>query len=203
MKSVARERVYASIPLMNKPTGILERGHDIHAGPARFTTAEFLRMAEVGAFDDMKVELVDGELDRITPPTNDHAARQAMVMIRLGAVCPVHLLRGGVGIDLGDDTVLACDLAVLREGIDGRRLLNRGDVILLVEIAETTTARDTGLKRLKYAQAGIARYWIVDGARSVVHIHADPVDGDYADVRTVRFGEPLPVPGTGATIVLS
>jgi Uma2 family endonuclease len=42
---------------------------------ARFTTAEFLRMGESGAFDDIKVELVDGELERMNPPQTAHAAR--------------------------------------------------------------------------------------------------------------------------------
>lgn len=59
---------------MNKPNGTLQRGPEAEAGPARFTTAEFLCMAEAGAFDDMNVELVDGELSRMTPPMNDHSA---------------------------------------------------------------------------------------------------------------------------------
>jgi len=66
----------------------------------------------------------------------------------------------------------------------------------------TTLDRDMGAKRIDYARAGIAHYWVVDGERRVVHVFADPVSGDYADVRTVRFGAPLAVPGTGSVITL-
>jgi len=37
---------------------------------------------------------------------------------------------------------------------------------------------------------------VVDGERRVVHLFADPVSGDYADVRTVRFGAAQAGPGT-------
>ncbi|TCP73253.1 putative restriction endonuclease [Sphingomonas sp. PP-CE-1G-424] len=59
-----------------------------------------------------------------------------------------------------------------------------------------------GPKRTDYASIGIENYWVVDGARSVVHVFGEPVDGDYAQVHTVRFGEPLAVPGTNATIII-
>ena len=59
-----------------------------------------------------------------------------------------------------------------------------------------------GQKRVAYAAAGIPHYWVVDGERRVVHVFADPVPGDYAEVSTVRFGAPLAVPGTDRTIVL-
>lgn len=91
--------------------------------------------------------------------------------------------------------------AILRDGVDGRRL-QPDEIALVVEIAETTTVHDRGLKRMKNAQAGIAVYWVVDGARSVVHVYADPVAGDHAQISTVRFGKPLPVPGRDATIIL-
>ena len=41
-----------------------------------------------------------------------------------------------------------------------------------------------------------------DGQRGVVHVYGEPVAGDYAQIATVRFGAPLAVPGTDATITL-
>ena len=171
---------------------------------ARFTTAEFLRMVEAGAFEDWKVELVEGELERMPPPGNAHGRRQMMVGIRLSRVIPEEQLRGEVGIDLGNDTVLGCDAAILRQPVEGvdNRMLRPDEVLLAVEVAETSRERDLGLKRMKYAAAGIAHYWVVDGERGVVHVHAEPVVGDYAEIATVRFGQPLRVPGTDATITV-
>lgn len=169
---------------------------------ARFTAAEFLRMSEAGAFEGMKVELVAGELERMNPPMSPHAGAQASVVIRLSRVVPEAMLRGEVGIALGEDTVVACDAAVLSAPVDEHRLLRPLDLALVIEIAETTQARDLSLKRLLYAAAGIPTYWVIDSARAVIHVHADPIDGDYADIRTVRFGAPLPVPGTDAQVTL-
>ncbi len=184
---------------MNKPVSFAVA----EAGPARFTTAEFLRMCESGAFDDMKVELVDGELERMPPPGNEHGRRQMSVGIRLSRVIEEEFLRGEVGIDLGSDTVLGCDAAILSKPVTGNRILQPGEVTLAIEVAETTRARDMDMKRVKYARAGIPHYWVVDGERSVIHVWGEPVNGDYAQIATVRFGEPLAVPGTDKTIAIA
>lgn len=169
---------------------------------ARFTTAEFLRMGESGAFDDMKVELVEGELVRMNPPLTAHAARQMQIGIRLSRLLPEARIMGEIGVDLGNDTVLGCDVAVLREPAEGNRLLIADAFLLVIEVAETSVARDTTMKRFAYARGGIPHYWVVDGARSVVHIYASPVEGDYTRFHSVGFGEPVAVPDTDGTITI-
>lgn len=184
---------------MNKPLARLYAAPDGHA---RFTAAEFLRMCDSGAFDDMKVELVKGELERMPPPGTRHAARQAQVLIRLSMVIALERLVGEVGIDLGDDTVLGCDAVVLHAPVMENRRLVPADVLLAVEVAETSVPRDTGMKRLAYAEAGIPHYWVLDGDRSVVRVFSEPLAGDYVSVSTVAFGAPVAVPGTDRTIVI-
>lgn len=169
---------------------------------ARFTTAEFLRMIEADVFEDWKVELIEGELQRMPPPGNDHSRRVVAIVARLLRVAPEQHVRAETGIDLGDDTVVGCDAALLRQENLGRGMMQADNVALVVEIAETSLDRDLRLKSRKYAEAGIPVYWVVNGARSVVHVHAEPVDGEYVDIHTVRFGQPLAVPGTDATITL-
>ena len=171
---------------------------------ARFSAAEFAQMSAIGAFDAMKMELVDGELQRMNPPMSGHAGRQAALVAQLWSVFHARskAVVGEVGIQLDTDTIVGCDAAVLGFPVPGNRLLTPADLLLVVEIAETTIDRDTGLKRRRYAEAGIAHYWVVDGSRGVVHIYGEPIDGDYADIATVRSGAPLAVPGTSATITL-
>lgn len=174
------------------------------SGKARFTVGEFTQMMMAGAFADMKVELIEGELERMNPPMSGHGNRQMIVGIKLWQALGEDSSRvtGEVSIRLDETTVVACDAAVLHAPIEGNRLLSPRDMLLVVEIAETTLDRDTGIKRRKYAEAGIAHYWVVDGQREVVHVYGEPIDGDYADIATVRFGAPLAVPGTDATITL-
>ena len=169
---------------------------------ARFTTAEFLRMIEADVFGDDKVELIEGELQRMPPPGNDHSRVQAGVLAGLSWVTPHELVRGVTGVELEEGTLVGFDAALLRAPVTGRRMLRPDELALVVEVAETTLSRDLGIKRRKYAEAGIPVYWVVDASRSVVHVHAEPVDGDYVEIHTVRFGEPVAVPGTEETITL-
>jgi Uma2 family endonuclease len=76
------------------------------------------------------------------------------------------------------------------------------DILLAVEIADSTLAHDISRKRQAYAVAGIRHYWVVDIAGQRVHCHSDPQDGDYATVTSIAFGDPVPVPGTAATITV-
>lgn len=169
---------------------------------ARFTAPEFLHMVESGAFEGMKVELIDGELERMNPPMGGHAAAQASVVFYLAQTMGVALVLGETGLVIDDSTVVACDAALLRQPVVENRFLTPDDVLLVVEIAQTTQNRDMGLKRMLYARAGIPTYWVIDGVRRGTHVYADPVEGDYSSVHTVRFGEALAVPGCEAVITL-
>lgn len=170
---------------------------------ARFTSAEFLRMIDRGAFEDWKIELVSGELQRMPPPGNDHSRLQVDVITGLASVCSKARVRGETGVDLGDDTVLGCDAALLKQPQTGNQMVRPDQLLVVVEVAETSRFRELDLKRTLYATAGVETYWVIDGKARTVYVHAEPTDGDYINVRTVRFGEPLAVPGTDATITLS
>ncbi|WP_294235918.1 Uma2 family endonuclease [uncultured Sphingomonas sp.] len=169
---------------------------------ARFTSAEFLHLVESGAFDGMKVELIDGELARMNPPMNGHSAAQANVVFCLAQQIGPSLVRAETGLVLDDSTVIACDAALLHEPIAENRFLTPDDLRLVIEIAQTTQSRGLGLKRMLYARAGIPTYWVIDGVRRVTHVYGDPVEGEYSSVRTVRFGEALAVPGSESAITL-
>ena len=170
--------------------------------PGRFTTAEFRHMCEVGAFQNIKVELVDGEIERLNFPKDPHSRRQTQLLLRLGQVCAEALLRVESGVELDEATVLGCDVAVLRAAVNGRDWLEPVDFALVVEVAVSSLARDLGLKLARYAAAGIENYWVVDEEGAVVHVYGRPIDGEYRDKATIGFGEPLSVPGTDSTIII-
>ncbi|WP_294269550.1 Uma2 family endonuclease [uncultured Sphingomonas sp.] len=168
----------------------------------RFSAAEFLRMAQSGAFTDMTVELVAGRLKRRDLPMSGHSAMQAKLIVQLASAVSPGRVFGTGGIVLDDSTVVLCDAALSLDVGTEDRFLTPNDILLVVEIAQTMQGRDMGLKRKLYAQANIPTYWVIDGVRRVVHVYADPVEGDYSSVHTVRFGAPLAVPGSDAAITL-
>ena len=183
---------------MNKPISGLHPAERV-----RFSSADFKRMIEAGAFENMWVELIEGEIERMPPPGNAHSARQLDLLAGLLAILPKALIRPEVAIDLGDDTVLGCDAAVLRQPVSGAGALTPDQIALVVEVAVSTRERDLSYKRRRYAAAGIPTYWMVDEERGVVHVFDRPQEADYLGIDLVRFGAPLAVPGSGETITLN
>ena len=170
----------------------------------RVTAKDYWLLADAGAFVDYaKTELIEGEIERMPPPGNAHSARQLDLLAGLLAILPKALIRPEVAIDLGDDTVLGCDAAVLRQPVSGAGALTPDQIALVVEVAVSTRERDLSYKRRRYSAAGIPTYWMVDEERGVVHVFDRPQEADYLGIDLVRFGAPLAVPGSGETITLN
>jgi Uma2 family endonuclease len=160
-------------------------------------------MADLGAFDDMKVELEHGEIVRMNPAYAPHGAAVARVIMALGqAVGGSGLtVSGEAGIVLSDDTVFAFDAALVRGAVpDGR--YRPAALALVIEIAVTSLDRDLGSKLAEYARAGIPLYWVVDVDAKVTHVMSGPGDEGYATRGVVRFGESLELPDELGRILL-
>lgn len=168
---------------------------------ARFTAVEFAQIFAGASSLDIRLELVDGYLERMTPPMGGHSTRQAAIVGTLWAALRERAV-AEVGIELDGNTVLVCDAAILHRPMNEQRFLRPDEVMVAVEVAETTLDRDLGLKRLAYARAGIPHYWVIDGPHAVVHVFDQPENGDYASVTLVPFGQRLMIPGTDAAIVI-
>lgn len=186
---------------MNKPLATRELAADFRA---RFSADEFMEAIAVGAFADMKIELLNGELERMTPPMSDHSRLQVdvVVALRVALAGREASVFGEIGIRLSDDTVVAADAAIAQPRDDGNRMLQADEIVLAIEVASTTLARDLGAKRAAYAEAGVPNYWVVDVSRRLVHRFGEPTEGAYLALTTLRFGEPIPVPGTDKAIQL-
>lgn len=65
------------------------------------------------------------------------------------------------------------------------------DVLLVIEVSDTTLKFDRQIKLPLYAKAGIPEVWTVDITRKQVICHTRPEDGTYRAVETVKHGETL------------
>lgn len=172
------------------------------ATPAGFTAIEFLRMASLGAFDDMRVELSHGEILRMSPSYSPHSGMHGQLVGKLfAAVADPAMLHVDPLIRITDDTVRGPDAALLA-ATAGSDIVDAADVRLAVEIADTSLAQDLGTKSREYASSGIPVYWVIDVNACVVHVMREPQGDSYTSRDVVRFGEPLAVPGSDATIML-
>jgi Uma2 family endonuclease len=80
---------------------------------------------------------------------------------------------------------------VLRTRDYRRSLPGPGDVLLLIEVSDTTLPYDRGVKLPLYARAGILEIWIVDLAGEIIERHTDPSGNGYRRVEQLRRGEKL------------
>lgn len=70
-----------------------------------------------------------------------------------------------------------------RSGFYLNALPTPADVLLLIEVADSTVDLDLGDKLRLYARAGIGEYWVFDLARKTLLVHTDPVDLQYKSDR--------------------
>ncbi len=168
-----------------------------------FTARDFIQMVEAGAFADLRAELVEGVIEKMTPAYLDHGRSHSGLIIQLSEAYSGtrYQLAADLIIRIDEATVRAIDIAVTIPELPGNRAATGAELILAVEIADTTLARDLGEKRADYARAEVPAYWVVDVRGRVVHAMSEPVGADYAKSELVRFGESLRPPAGVAEIV--
>jgi hypothetical protein len=148
----------------------------------RFTIEEYERMAETGILtQDDRVELIDGEIVEMSPIGNPHAAFVANL---------THLLVHAVGdrarvwvqgpVRVPPRSKPQPDLALLRPRSYVREGATTEDVLLVIEVADTSLRYDRTVKLRVYARAGIPEYWIVDANTETLEIYRSPLGDGYA-----------------------
>ncbi len=162
-------------------------------------------MLEMGAFEDMRVELVRGEIEKMMPAEWTHGELNARLV---GLLFPLATAAGArVGSDvvirIDDLTVRAFDVVVVRPEASPHRILHGAQVLFAIEVAETTQKRDLGEKRIEYGAAGIPAYWVVDCVANVTHcFELDSTGTAYGPAQLVPFGRAMDVPGLSGVITL-
>lgn len=160
---------------------------------ARFSLAEYDRMIEEAVFDPhthARLELIRGEIREMTPAGPAHED----VLDRLSQWSYAHRPRG-VRIRVQESVGLPeaasapePDLTWVRQRVYSRARPTASDVLLLVEVAESSLAYDRTEKAEIYAQAGIRDYWVVNVADRAIEIRREPAEGRYRSI-TISSGE--------------
>jgi Uma2 family endonuclease len=163
----------------------------------RFSVSEYYKMAEAGILgEDDRVELIEGEIVDMPPIGQDHmnAVNRLNYIFgqRLGERAIVSVQNP---IHLSTSSVPQPDIALLRYRPDfyaGRRAPLE-DVLLVVEVADTSLQYDRDIKVPLYARFGIPEVWIVDLGSETILVFRQPGPDGYADTYTVpRPGELSP-----------
>lgn len=167
---------------------------------------EYHRMADAGILgEDDRVELIDGRIIDMAPIGQGHAATVGGLTHALVPACldkAVVWVRNPVRLDRLNEP--QPDFAILRPRPDFYAAGDRpgpANVLLLVEIADSSLRCDRTVKLPLYARAGIPEAWIVDLKHRVLHAHRRPTDGEYAEISTHHPGDHLALAAAPAITV--
>ena len=162
----------------------------------RFTIEEYDRLAEAGVLPrEDRVELIAGEIVEMSPIGTPHAGvvnRLTYVFSsRLGARAIVQIQNPVALPPVA--SVPQPDVALLRPRPDfyAKSRPLPGDVLLVIEVMETSADYDRGVKLPLYAKAGVVETWLVDLGTSVVEVYRRPAGDRYQEARTVSGEESI------------
>lgn len=157
----------------------------------RFDVDHYLRLAEVGYFaGDERVELIEGEIIRMTPITPLHQD----IVDRLNELISALVIGKAVvrvqgPVQLSDATEVLPDIAVLRRK-DGRYRHGHpgaSDILILIEVTDSNAYKyDRDEKIRRYAAAGVAEAWLIDVSNSAVEQFSQLGRGRYNTMRIIE-----------------
>lgn len=173
----------------------------------RFTVAEYERMIVAGILtENHKVELIRGEIVAKMPIGNPHIAcvdRLTRLLFRAVGDDAIVSVQNPI---LLTDSEPEPDLTLRRPRADFYASGKPGpaDLLLVIEVADSSLEVDREVKGPLYAENGVAEYWIVNLIDGCLEVRRKPrPDGTYEDVRTLRPGDTADVaalPGVAVAV---
>jgi Uma2 family endonuclease len=160
-----------------------------------FSVDDYYRMADAGVFPvAARVELIEGEVIEMSPIGNRHAGcvnRLGMLLSRATSDFAIVAVQNPVR--LNDFSEPQPDIALLKPRDDyySNAHPTPADVLLIIEVADTTVAYDRSVKLPLYARAGIPEAWLMVLPKDLVEVHSQPVNGKYQKIQRLKRGKSL------------
>ncbi|HEY0174435.1 MAG TPA: Uma2 family endonuclease [Pyrinomonadaceae bacterium] len=173
----------------------VQKARSVEINRHSFNVAEYERMGRAGIFSpEARVELVYGEIIEMSPIGERHAAcvnvLDEIVRGRLGRSVTVSVQNP---VLLDDFSAPQPDLLILKRRADFYRHAHPRpeDVLVVVEVSDSTLELDRTVKMPLYAGAGIPEAWLVNIPDERIEVYSDPVGGEYQTARSYARGRRL------------
>jgi Uma2 family endonuclease len=160
-----------------------------------FTVHEYHRMVDAGIFRENDcVELIRGEIIAMSPISPPHNAAILRANQALGRIVGDRALvgvQGSIRLDEYDEP--QPDLYLLRPKDDFYASGHAGpaDILLIIEVADSSLKYDQGVKPELYAETGVPEYWISNLQDDLLIVHLDPQGKTYRTVRQIHRGHTI------------
>ncbi|MEM1151957.1 MAG: Uma2 family endonuclease [Pseudomonadota bacterium] len=138
----------------------------------KLTLDGLLAMLEQRIIDpSRKYELVDGVVFEMPSEGLSHRYLKSALIAHLNRTLPsTYFVMADATLDLGPGDAPSPDVYVIPSD-KAQTAVTPGDVLLVIEVADTTLADDLGVKADLYARYGVGEYWVVDIARGAIWAH--------------------------------
>jgi len=160
-----------------------------------FTVEEYHKMVDAGILTpDDRVELISGEIVQMSPIGRRHAAGvNRLVRIFTRLLGERIILSAQNPIELNNTSEPQPDIALLlpRPDFYESGHPHSEDILLLVEVADTTAKSDREVKIPLYAENGIKEVWLVDMNEQYIEVYREPTSNGYKNIQKFRGGEML------------
>ncbi len=164
--------------------------HALRDARRRFTVDDYYRMADAGILvPDDRVELLDGQVVQMSPSGSRHAAciriLTQLITDRLGTR---GLISGQLPVRLDQWNEPEPDIAILKTRKDGYLHAHPApsDVLLIVEIGDSSASSDRLVKLPLYARFQIPEVWLVDLQSKHLEVHRNPTGHTYTEVTRIQ-----------------
>ena len=146
--------------------------------PKRFTLLDYHRLIELGFLTESdRVELIRGELMQMVAKGTPHTVCNTSLVYEMTMLLQRRaIVRGQEPIILPPDSEPEPDLVIARNRVD-RYLSNHpspADILLVVEVADSTLNYDQQVKLTLYAESGISDYWIFNLVANCLEVYTQP-----------------------------
>lgn len=170
-------------------------------GPRLFSREDYFRLAAHGILaPDERTELIHGRIiKRMSPMGRPHSiAVGKTATVLTAAFGDAYVVEDQVSVQLGSGLEPFPDVMVLLGTFDDYPDVPlASDVLLLVEVSDTTLRYDRGTKAAMYAEDGIPDYWLVNLRARSLEVRREPESGEYLSLEVYAESEsvsPLAAP---------
>ena len=160
-----------------------------------FTVDEFCRMGQIGIFgEESRLELIEGEILEMSAPGIRHVScvnrASALFASRLASKAMFSVQNP---VQLSNDTMPQPDIVLARPRDDfySDRRISPADMLLVLEVSDTTLRYDRKRKMPLYAKWGVPELWIENLENDVVLVFRNPDPSGNANALTFHRGESI------------
>jgi Uma2 family endonuclease len=163
-----------------------------------FTVQDYYRMAQAGILrPEDRVELIDGEIIEMSPIGYRHGVSVSRITtLFIRAFVDRITLQPQNPLRLSKWTEPQPDIVLFKPRPDfyaKKRPVPAADVLLTVEVSDTSLSKDQKIKLPKYAEAGISEYWIADLRHNILYVYRSPKGPTYEVTLTFSPGDSVSV----------